>query len=248
MPVVIVDSREPTWIQNLTFGGCHVATSTLDLGDIQVIKEDGSMLIIERKTVQDLLNSIADGRLLKQAANIGELIYSLAGEKEKRTILGLLLVTGVMYPHKGKVVAGGEVTNWHWSSVQGALLKCQTLGMEYMHLESEIELEKAVIGFLEKAFIGDYELKPTRVFKELGTTVEVLACLPGIGLQRAISLSQQADNNLMKAFELLTRPDIKIAGIGEKTKEAIRKAIGLGENQHVINVDETIYDNGVNND
>ncbi len=61
---VIIDSREPKWVQELSFGGVPTAVAQLDYGDLHVLCEDDCMLIIERKTPDDFLNSLRNERLL----------------------------------------------------------------------------------------------------------------------------------------------------------------------------------------
>jgi len=60
---VIVDSREPKWVSKaLRRYGLSVKIEALDFGDIM-----NRRVIIERKTMSDLWNSISDGRLTKQS-------------------------------------------------------------------------------------------------------------------------------------------------------------------------------------
>ena len=46
---VVIDSREPEWVQNLKFGGVPTTVATLDFGDLHVLCDDDTTLIIERK-------------------------------------------------------------------------------------------------------------------------------------------------------------------------------------------------------
>ena len=62
---VIIDSREPDWVQRLDFG-VPAAVTALDAGDLWVATTDAQTLIIERKTPTDLLNTIKADRLFQQ--------------------------------------------------------------------------------------------------------------------------------------------------------------------------------------
>jgi hypothetical protein len=53
----LVDSREPQWMQSLTFGGVPTVVTLLDSGDVWAVTDDGHTLMIERKTPSDLLNT-----------------------------------------------------------------------------------------------------------------------------------------------------------------------------------------------
>ena len=59
---IMIDSREPQWMQMLRPAGIQPAVTALDAADVWVATADGQLLVIERKTVADLLASIADGR------------------------------------------------------------------------------------------------------------------------------------------------------------------------------------------
>jgi len=56
----IIDSREPQWVQELTFGDVPTAVAALDYGDLHVLCEDDCTLVIERKTPDDFLNSLKE--------------------------------------------------------------------------------------------------------------------------------------------------------------------------------------------
>ena len=66
LKAVILDSREPVWVQELNFGVPKSITA-LPSGDAWLATED-TTLVCERKTLADLLASIRDGRLFTQAA------------------------------------------------------------------------------------------------------------------------------------------------------------------------------------
>ena len=70
---ILIDQREPAWVQGLSFGGIPVAVTLLEYGDVHVATDDGALLAIERKTPNDLLNSLRDDRLWVQLAGLRRL-------------------------------------------------------------------------------------------------------------------------------------------------------------------------------
>lgn len=115
---VIIDSREPDWVKGLKFGGVPTAVTALDAGDFLVATSDGVLLSIERKTSDDLLNTLKGDRLFSQCARI-----------RAATPWAYLLITGYLGPGPdGKTITTRQ-TGWDFSAVQGALLTVQELGV-----------------------------------------------------------------------------------------------------------------------
>ena len=70
MPIeLVIDNREHHLIAKLE-GVCEVKVETLDIGDILFREGDETILIIERKTIEDLKASICDGRAREQKARL----------------------------------------------------------------------------------------------------------------------------------------------------------------------------------
>ncbi len=66
---IAVDTREPSQIiSELENLGLEVKVQSLDVGDFSL----GSGIFVERKTGQDFVNSLADGRLFEQLQRLGE--------------------------------------------------------------------------------------------------------------------------------------------------------------------------------
>jgi len=63
---IIIDCRERGLIEELMGMSVDIETSQLDVGDIQFNIDDQIVLIVERKTTQDLIASIKDGRYREQ--------------------------------------------------------------------------------------------------------------------------------------------------------------------------------------
>ena len=94
MPIICkIDNRERDLIQSFTNNNIKIQTHNLDIGDIQIIYIDDSfmehnLIVIERKTYDDLSTSIKDGRykeqknrILNSVSNNIRKIYLLEGNK-----------------------------------------------------------------------------------------------------------------------------------------------------------------------
>src|SRR3990167_1371571 len=115
-PVVIVDSREPKFIAaQLRDFGLTVAEDTLIAGDYCFFPH-GLKVGIERKRIDDLLNSLRDNRMVSQAHKMIDgydaAILLIEGRYD-RAINGV-----VTYEVNNKWVESG----WSWDSFSGMML------------------------------------------------------------------------------------------------------------------------------
>lgn len=67
---IIIDSREPDWVKQLNFGDIPTSVQLLEQGDLMAASNDGELILIERKTPDDFLNSLKSDRLMLQLANM----------------------------------------------------------------------------------------------------------------------------------------------------------------------------------
>lgn len=122
MTAVLVDDREPAWIAaRLNAYGCNAVVSRLDAGDY-AFWPHGLSVGIERKTISDLLSSIASKRLVSQAHKMIE-SYDLAillREGNIRRSMGGM----IEYQHGTNWVESG----WAWSSYQGIMFDLWLMG------------------------------------------------------------------------------------------------------------------------
>ena len=89
LPMIYADTREISeLVEMLRAHGTHVEVKQLDFGDFVV----SSDVVIERKTLDDFVKSIFDGRLFKQLANMKEKyarpILVIQGEKKHLSGIG----------------------------------------------------------------------------------------------------------------------------------------------------------------
>ena len=217
LKAVLVDTREPEGIRSLRFGGIPVAPMLLDVGDLWVTCSDESLLIIERKTVSDLLNTLRDDRLFPQLCRMRE-----------RSCWAYLVITGVMAASaEGKVIANGRETGWTWAALQGALLKVQEMGVPVINVPDD-DFEKAVIRLASRER-GQMVVQPARESLMLSDGWAVVAAMPGIGPERVLAIREycatpaDAISHLTDWGKYARRMD----GIGDGIRRRIRQALGI---------------------
>ncbi len=220
---VIVDSREPSWVQQLTFGGASVAVTMLDAGDLLCATDDGAIVGIERKTSGDLLNTLRDDRLFPQIARLREV-----------SPFAYLVITGTLHPGPGgHCVTEERESGWQWASVAGALLTVQELGVGILQVASDVDYEAAVIRLANRSR-EPLRVAPARDVTIVSEREQVLAALPGIGAERAAMLLRQFSPAMAIAWLTtpgeLWDPPIVVPGIGEGTRRRVRRALGLSDN------------------
>lgn len=214
---VMIDTREPHWMQRLTFDGVLTAVTQLACGDVWVVAADGALLIVERKTAEDLLASIADGRLFDQAAAMVAM-----SSWAYIVVQGDLSVT-----RAGMTYAGGQETRWQWSAVQGALQTVQELGVAVVYLSDD---EREFGRFLQRLAArsrAPLRAGAPRSAEVMAPGMTLLMSLPGIGAERAKTILEQVGSAAWALDILTSHADIPVAGIGNGTRDKIRAALGL---------------------
>ncbi len=213
---VMIDSREPDWVKSLTFGGIPTMVTMLDAGDFLVATSDNRVLGIERKTSDDLLNTLASDRLFPQMTKLREL-----------TEFAYLLITGVFGPGKDGNVVTERHTEWDWSSVQGALLTVQELGVNVVHATGDSDLEPSIIRLAHRRR-ENARVLPPRQATIYGPGEAALAQLPGIGMDRLDMLLETVGAPFWGLVALTQKNgETHIPGIGPATRQRIRNALGL---------------------
>ena len=91
---IIIDDREPKWVRDLKFNDLPVTVATLKMGDVHALTSDGCLLVIERKTPDDYLNSLKEGRLMMQVVEMAEKRVAEDLNAEQMTTWPYLLITG----------------------------------------------------------------------------------------------------------------------------------------------------------
>jgi ERCC4-type nuclease len=213
-----LDSREPQNMQGLKFGGVPVAITTLECGDAWIATDDGNLLCIERKTPSDLLGSIKDGRLFLQCAAM-----------RAKTPWAYLVISGAMqHTLDGHCITDNRTTGWRWDDVQMALLSCQEYGVNIVVCQSDSHYEEAIIRLSRRDRKAVKAIEPRTQARVLSAQEQVLISLPGIGVERAgLLLGEHGSAAYSIAWLSWLDSISEMEGIGNGTKNGVRKALGL---------------------
>lgn len=224
--VIMIDSREPAHIQRLKFGDVPTVVTALEHGDLWMSTGAGDLICVERKTPSDLLGSIKDGRVFPQVAGM-----------RARTPWSYVVITGALIAdHSGKCLADGRITGWDWSSVQGALLTIQELGVGVVHSQGDSDYEATVLRLADRKRGNEYVMQPKHDARVMTSAEVILTSLPGIGWDRAQDLMHHFHGRAGEALAWLTWMGTfgEVAGIGRGVKSQIRKALGLTEDEELF--------------
>jgi len=231
LQAVILDSNDVSaapWLLDLDWG-CPVSKTDLHhVGDAWATVDDLATLVIERKTLSDLLASIRDGRLFTQAAAMVK-VSAWAYE----------VVTELPVVRSGFVWAGGKLTNWKWSSVQGALMTLQDIGVQVVWWPESRQGYADALKFLAARDRGPVKVHPQRREVVMQSRAEAILCaLPGISDGRAGALLKHCETTAW-ALEFLTADKWEsVPGVGPGTKSAVRQALGLADGLRLAVIDK----------
>jgi ERCC4-type nuclease len=220
--LIVVDSREPQWAQQLDFG-CPSVVAALDAGDYLISCDDGNTLVVERKTPTDFLGTLKENRLFDQCVKLRE--------ARAQGFWAYFMITGEFrYSRGGFVNCDGRDTGWDWSAVYGALISIQELGIFVTQCAGDMDFAQAIIRLSNRNRSKEMIIEPKRDPKRLKKGELVISALPGIGEQKTPEIMAQY-GNAAAALAGLTDFESQIAGIGSGTKKRIREALGLSNNQ-----------------
>ena len=230
---IIIDSREPEWVQSLTFGDAPSAVTALETGDLQVLTDDGNTLLIERKTPDDFLNTLRDERLFPQ---LGRMVQARLDEQSTSSTIHTwpyLVITGDLTrgPNGKVTTADRGATGWDWHAVQGALLTVQEMGIFVVFCGGDHDY-KPCIERLANRNRGELKLLPPRPPAILGAGAAFLAGLPGIGTERVMAVMEWAGGNVAHALTGLTDLEIN-SPIPYATRKRIRGMMGLRDKESI---------------
>lgn len=215
---VLVDNREPIFMHKLKFDGAITAVTQLQCGDVWIAAADNALLIVERKTADDLLASIADGRLFDQSAAMVAM-----------SPWSYIVVQGTLTPAlDGKTFADERLVNWQWAAVQGALQTVQEMGVAVVYLSGRADEFQLFLQRLAARNRGPVRAGGARKVELLAPGMALLMALPGVGPDRAKSILEQCGTAAF-ALSVLTDDMLNLIGIGDGTRAKVREALGLAD-------------------
>lgn len=239
--MILVDSNEqstsPGIVADLrTAFPEQIAISQLACGDIAVPLPTG-LLLIERKTLGDLLSSIADGRIFSQVhAMVQSAVFPLL----------LVLTPSIPYSEDDFIVIDRRKTKWRGASVRAALLSVQWAGCAIQYIEEYnycIAVRDAIrlASKPDHAHFKSVPRKPAVVFypelEDRRQRIEFIGSIPGIGPKRAGALLDWCGDSLGTALEwasmlhLLEGKKVRPEGWGLGTIQKFRDFLQLTPTQ-----------------
>lgn len=217
---VILDSREPSNIVNAIkkyplFADAEISVAKLDAGDCWI-----DNLIIERKTISDLLASIVDNRLPNQANEMRELTEHCY----------FVICGSLTWSQQQKIIG----TDWHFRSVQGALLQVQELGVCVIHAADDSDYPATLAWLAGRDLSKIVTLWPRKSGIPVTISDKVLASLPGIGPERATKLLNKY-GSIADSIIALTDDNSELPeGISSKIRAGVREALGLSNGEYLL--------------
>lgn len=219
---IMIDTREPGWIQKLTFGGLPTMVTMLNEGDVMAATSTGEILLIERKTPDDFLNTLRDERLFPQLANMLD-----------KTRWAYLMITGELQRGaNGNIITDRGQTGWNWAAVQGALLTIQEMGIFITYAANDQDFEQCIIRLGNRDRKPDLLLAPAKFSRILSAQEMLVAALPGIGTER-LQIMMDYCGSAAWVICALSDKDTTIKGIPANVKVKVRAALGLKEGEQL---------------
>jgi ERCC4-related helicase len=202
-PVVYADTREvPELIEKLRQRGARVEVKQLDFGDFVV----SSDIVVERKTLDDFVKSIYDGRLFKQLSNMNEKyarpIIIIQGERKHLSGIG----ESAFYGALASVLADFKVPIFFAGSEK-------EVSEVVFHIARREQMEKKRDNRIREG------RKPATLAESQRYVVSGIPGISGVLADRLLSQTETIEN-LFSSTELDL---MKIEGIGEVTAKRIRE-------------------------
>ena len=194
-----------------SFEEVEVTVERLKLGDYEV---DGR-LIFERKTLPDLVASIKDSRLFRQACRLA---YG--------PLSSVVILEGT-----ARDLARSEMRR---EAIQGALVTLSIiLGVPLLRSEGPEETARLMVQAARQVRTIPAGAVPRKGFRPKGKRklqLHILQGLSGVGPERARRLLD-AFGSLEKVFSATVKELRSVSGIGRDTANAIRWAVGEEEDE-----------------
>lgn len=188
--MIVVDSREPqSYLEELVRRLPSVTCSTLSEGDYLWTREGGGRVLVERKSILDLLSSLMDGRWASQLPRILDDVD-----------LPVLLIEGNFLIRADGLltVDGRPVDDWTITRLDNALLIGQAAGIILARCSRGTRaVSDRIISLYEATTSGEHKSLVNRSYRAKGFSAEeiaainVLCGLPGCGVKTAKMLLKE---------------------------------------------------------
>lgn len=219
---VLIDQKQPQVLDHLSYDGAIVTRAPLAAGSLNLIAHDGSLLAIERLPVESLFMAIQRGTLTDRAAAL----------KALTPWAYLVIVGDYSCDRRGKAIIAGQSTGWSWQSIQGGLATVQELGVIVVSCASDNQFGDLLL-MLARHPRGPAKVAPLREALFLTPAEQMLVSIPGIGETKAETLLDTC-GSAARALVALTDPTYAPPGVGPKTIEAARRALGLLDTERLV--------------
>lgn len=210
---LIIDTREHDLIKLITL---PKVVKQLDIGDILINNPDGLSILIERKTINDLVASIKDGRYKEQKVRLqtfnGQVIY---------IIENLLLKTNPYYEHIKGAIVSISLSNFKVIQTKNIEETAEIINKIYAKLPEK--KENITGGYIENIQVKKKENYTPELFYLL-----ILSQIPKVSKKMAQEISSIYPNLELLITELKTNNIKNISKIEiqhEKTKRKIGEKI-----------------------
>lgn len=189
---ILIDTRESKLIELFEENNIDYNKKQLEIGDIQIMKDEQIILCIERKTIDDLVSSIKDGRYKEQKTrmlskiNYDNILYIIEGKIDK-------------YKHNEKQIFG-SITNMNFRD------KIKVISTNNIKQTYELILslkKKFVEGKFNSKENKDYN-ETIKINKKENITldlfnIKVLSTIPGV----SVKMSEIIINKINSIKELI---------------------------------------------
>ena len=202
--IIYVDTREVSTSLIKTISQdkqIELIAKKLDVGDFLL----SDRIIVERKTAQDFLQSIIDGRLLKQASVMASNYPMAIIILEGRHLYGL--------------------RNIHPNAIRGAIVALTIdFGINVIFTESETDTAHYLIRIAKRDQSDSITTHRSKIKKKTDTEIEmmenIISSLPGINIKLSKRLLKHF-KTVKNTFSAEKKELLGIEGIGEKLAEKI---------------------------
>lgn len=222
MTVYIVNPREPDKGANLAFPDGQTISHDLAGGDVAVFTGD-SFLVFERKTVDDFMASIKDGRLERQC-------LGMRGMAAYRYVV---VVGDVEHTSDGYMLRGGYRTNMPMARYNEMIATVQAWDVHVIPSTDFMKTVREILGNHEKRE-RTVLVRPTVPMRYATPGENILLSLPQIGQERTKFLADQYKGRVGHALADLSTGEKIWPEIPRSAPTDVREALGLNPDEILV--------------